>query len=267
MKTLVFLISALALFGQDSDRATVPFSDPSKPRTLIVTLLNGGITVRGYDGKDAIVEANSRGGIRIPRRGSTPPGMHRLENLSAGVDINEINNVLTVNGGMTHSADLTIQVPVQTSLKLRTLNGGDLVVENVSGEIEAENLNGAIRITNVSGSVLANSMNGKVTVSLDRVTPDKSMSFSSMNGTIDVTLPADVKARLKMKTDNGEIFIDDGLDVKLAATSGTSVVDDQRKRGGHYRVRMDRATYGDLNGGGPEIQFITFNGKIMIHKK
>ena len=267
MKSILLFVSAIALLGQDQDRATIPFSDPAKPRTLIVNLLNGSITVRGYEGKDAVVDANSRGGFRPPRRGSPPPGMHRLEGGTGTVEMSEINNVITVTGGITRHADLTIQVPVQTSLKLKTFNGGDLVVENISGEIEAENMNGAIRITNVSGSVLANSMNGRVTVSLDRVTPDKSMSFSSMNGEIDVTLPADIKARLKMKTDNGEIFVDDGFDIKLSANSSPPSVDDQRKYGGRYRVRLDRATYGDLNGGGPEMQFITFNGKIMIHKK
>ena len=77
---------------------------------------------------------------------------------------------------------MTIQVPTQTSLKLETLNGGAIVVENISGEIDAQNMNGAVTITNVSGSVLANSMNGKVNVSLNKVTPNKTMSFSTMNG-------------------------------------------------------------------------------------
>ena len=34
------------------------------------------------------------------------------------------------------------------------------------------------------------------------------MSFSSLNGTVDVTLPSDVKAKLMMKTNNGEIWSD-----------------------------------------------------------
>ncbi len=258
------------LVGQDTpDRVTVPFRDAAKARTLVVVVVNGGMTIRGYDGKDAIIEANSRGGpsrgrLRLP---SAPPGMHRIDNQNSGLDISEKDNVVTVNGGIMHSVDLLIQVPIQTSLKLKTLNGGHLTVENISGEIEAENTNGAVTITNVSGSVLANSMNGRVTVSLDRVTPDKSMSFSTMNGIIDVTLPADVKARLKMKTDNGEIYLDDGFDVKLDASSRAPVVSDRRSSGGRYRVRLDRTTYGDINGGGPEMQFTTYNGSILIHKK
>ena len=97
------------------------------------------------------------------------------------------------------SADVTMQVPAQTSLRLKTLNGGKIMVEDISGEIEAENTNGAVIITDVSGSVVANSTNGKVTVSLNKVTPNKNMSFSTLNGTVDVTLPADVKANLRMR--------------------------------------------------------------------
>lgn len=259
------LLAVTAVHGQDNpDRVTVPFRDASKPRTLAVKLIQGSITVRGYDGKDAIVESSAR--TRTSRHDRTPPpGMHRIDNMGGDLDVTEDNNVITVHGGVRRSSDVTIQVPRQTSLRLQTLNGGAIIIEDISGEIEAENMNGAVTITNAAGSVIANSMNGKINVSLDRVTAGKSMSFSTMNGTIDVTLPADVKANVKMKTDNGEIYTD--FDVKLDGSSHPPVVEDQRKSGGRYRVKMDKAMYGTINGGGPEMQFVTYNGNILIHKK
>ena len=152
----------------------------------------------------------------------------------------------------------------KTSLKLKTVNGGKISVEGVSGDIEADNTNGSVMITDVSGSVVASSTNGKVTVSLNKVTPNKNMSFSTLNGAIDVTLPADTKANLKMRTDNGDIITD--FDVKVEG-SHPPQVDDQRKNGGRYRVRMDKTIYGSINGGGPEIQMVTFNGSIYLRKK
>jgi len=256
--------SAVAVAQDAGDKVTVPFRDPSKPRTLVVKVINGGMTVRGYDGKDVIVEA--RGGIsgRTHRPSSVPDGMHRIDTNNSGLDVTEENNVMTIHAGIMHSADLTIQVPTQTSLRLTTMNGGKIQVENIAGEIEAENMNGAVTLTNVSGSVVANSMNGRVTVTLDHVTPNKTMSFSTMNGPIDVTLPADTKANLKMKSDNGDIWTD--FEVKVDGSRAPQV-DDQRKSNGRYRVRQDRTTYGSINGGGPEMQFTTYNGNIMIHKK
>ena len=252
-------------FGQDAgDKITVPFRDASKPRVVNVEVFNGSITVRGYSGNDAIVEATGRGSSRRGRPREVPDGMHQIGPASSGLDITEDNNVVTIRAGLTGSSDVTIQVPTQTSLKLRSVNGGKIVVEGISGEIDVQNMNGSVSVTNVSGSVLANSMNGKVTVSLDHVTPNKTMSFSSMNGTIDVTLPADVKANLKMKSDNGDIYSD--FDVKLSGSQPPQV-DDQRGKGGRYRIRVDKTMYGTINGGGPEMQFVTYNGNILIHKK
>jgi len=57
MQNLFFILPVLAgglAFAQDpGERITVPFSDPSRAHTLKVHLINGGITVKGYDGKDA----------------------------------------------------------------------------------------------------------------------------------------------------------------------------------------------------------------------
>jgi hypothetical protein len=255
------------LFGQDdADRVTVPFRDPSKPGTLHVDLINGSVTVRGYDGKDAVIESTGKGRDRVRRHAhDVPPGMHRIDNAGSGLDVVEDNNVISIKGGIMNSADIVIQVPRQTSLNLKSINGGKIRVENISGEVDAENLNGGIEVTNASGAVVAHSQNGKITASLSQVAANKSMSFVTMNGTVDVTLPADVKANLRMKTENGEIWSD--FDIKLDQTARAPVVDDQRKSGGRYRVRLDKSMYGSINGGGPELIMQTFNGSILIHKK
>jgi len=270
MQNLVFILPVLAgglAFAQDpGDRITVPFSDPSRAHTLKVHLINGGITVKGYDGKDAIIEMRGESGEE--RHHSRPPrgaeGMKRIDNGGAGLTAEEEDNVLTVGTrSINRSADLTIQVPVNTSLKLSCVNGGDIVVDRISGEIEVNNVNGGVTLTNVSGSVIAHALNKNVVVKLDKITPDKSMSFSSLNGDVDVTFPADTKARVKLKTDNGEIYSD--FEVKMDATS-RPVIEDGRPNRGKYRVRIDRNMYGTINGGGPEFQFQTFNGNVYIRK-
>lgn len=255
-------VGALA-FGQDSgDRVTVPFRDAGRPRTLVVSMIQGSITVRGYNGSDAIIEGSS--GSSRHRSSNAPPGMHRIDPSGSGLDVTEDNNVITIHGGVFRSSDITVQVPMQTSLRLKTVNGGKITVEGVSGDVEADNTNGSVIITDVAGSVVANSTNGKVTVTLNKVTANKNMSFSTLNGTVDVTLPADTKANLRMRTDNGDIWTD--FDVKVDGAHPPQV-DDQRRSGGKYRVRMDKTIYGSINGGGPEIQLVTFNGSIYLRKK
>jgi DUF4097 and DUF4098 domain-containing protein YvlB len=245
---------------------TVPFSDPSRAHTLKVSLLNGSITVKGYDGKDAVIESHGSQSAeqehrRVPHGAE---GMKRLTNTAMGLTAEEEDNVLTIGAHPGRDVDLVIQVPVNTSLKLSCVNGGDIVVDRISGEVEVNNTNGGVTLTNVSGSVIAHALNKNVTVKLNKITPDKSMSFSSLNGDIDVTLPADTKARVKLKTDNGEIYTD--FDIRMDASAQRPVVEDGRPSRGKYRVRVDHAMYGTINGGGPEFQFQTFNGNIYIRK-
>jgi len=246
---------------QNLARMTVAFSNPSQPRKLVVKTMMHRVTIKGYDGKDAIVESSAISERRRRER-NIPAGMHPLNVGGGGIEVSEANNVVTVSAETIFGGgEIQIQVPVETSVTVNTVNNG-VSVENISGEIDVESVNGPVSVTNSSGAVLATSVNGKVTVALDKVAPGKAMSFSTMNGVIDVTLPADIKANLKMKVDNGDVYTE--FDVKVTNDTFDTT---QSNTGRGVRIRGNKTTYGTINGGGPEMQFTTFNGRILIHKK
>ena len=254
-------VLALSVAAVAADRVTAAFSDPSRPGLLKVNLINGSIRVKGYSGKEVIVEARTSN--RDSERESRE-GLRRIPMTSSGLELQEENNVMSVGVGVPNrTVDLDIQTPVRTSLKLRTINDGEIRVEGVQGEIEVNDINGSVTLTNVSGSAVAHALNGRVTATFAQVDPQKPMSFSSLNGDIDVTLPATIKANVKLKSDHGEVFSD--FDITTREAAGP-VVEDSRSGKGKYRVRFDRAVYGTINGGGPEIQFSNFNGSIYIRK-
>jgi Putative adhesin len=275
---LAAVLAAQDARAQDNarQRIAMPFSNPTAPRKLVVDGVVGGVTIKGYDGKEAVVEYTPRGGVDFSRRSTTPPpeGMHRIGGVR-GLDVTEQDNTIRVNSNsfITGGTDFVIQVPMETSVRVNAFAGGAITVDNIAGEIEATNMAGPVSITNASGSVVAHSMAGKITVALSKVMPDKSMSFSTMNGDIDVTLPADTKARLTMKTDNGDIFtdFDVALDPQAAPVIEDRKVKEKTKEGTktvvRRRARNDGKTIGTINGGGPDMQFTTFNGRILIHKK
>lgn len=263
-----FLFAGALLAQDGGEKATVPLTDPSRPARIKVQLMAGGITVRGGDTKNVVVEARSGSGGSHEGRESGPGGMKRLELPgNAGLDIVEEDNVVTIKtASWNRPNDLVITVPRRSSLQLKCVNNGDIYVEQVSGEIDTDDLNGKITLKNVSGSVIAHSLNGSVVVSLDQIDPSKPMSFSTLNGDIDVTLPDNLKANVRMKTDNGEIYSD--FDVKLDSGSNpVPEVSAREQNGRRYHLRFDRALHGTINGGGPEFQFTSFNGQIYIHKK
>jgi len=232
-----------------------------------VSLLSGGIIVKGGEGKEVVVEAKSKDGksedsSNAPKRAQ---GMKRMKQAGSGLIAEEENNVVTVSTGLSeHSVDLLVQVPVNTSLKLNVVDDGDILVENVEGEIEVNNVDGDVKLNKVSGTVVAHTVDGDLMVSLLKVNPGKAMSFSSLDGDIDVTFPADLKASVKVHSNNGEIYSD--FEVQPAAAARTPVVKDERGKGGKFSVQIDKGVVGNINGGGPEVVFKTFDGDVYIRK-
>jgi DUF4097 and DUF4098 domain-containing protein YvlB len=263
---LLFVFATGAALTQDQpDRVNVPFSDPSRPKMLKASVLNGSIHVKGYDGKEAIVEARGEGGKHKRDHGDRSDGMHRIDIGGSGLSVEESDNVVTVGTrSINDNVEINIQVPFNTSLKLHDVNGGEISVDHIVGDVEIDVTNGRATATHISGSAIVHALNDRVLVTLDKITADKPMSFSSLNGDIDVTLPADLKAKVKLKSDNGAVYSD--FDIQVDAAARKPVVQDSGSGHGKYRVQFDRAMYGIINGGGPEMQLTTFNGNIYIRK-
>ncbi|MGH9662208.1 MAG: hypothetical protein ACRD96_26905, partial [Bryobacteraceae bacterium] len=120
------------MMAQDTDRVSVAFSDPSRPGLVRASLLHGSITVKGYAGKEVVVEAKRR------NRGAPPAatgGLKRLEIGTTGLEVEEENNVMKVGAASHRNAiDLVIQVPSRTNLKLNATNDGHITVEQVQGD-------------------------------------------------------------------------------------------------------------------------------------
>src|SRR5207253_9694169 len=187
-----------------ADHVSVALSDPARPALVKASLVNGGIAVKGYDGKEVVVEARARSS----ESGRSDSNMKRIVISSTGLSVEEENNEVRISSdSVMRAIDLTISVPVHTSLKLSTVNSGDIVVTGVDGQLHVNDVNGSVTLNNVSGSAVAHALNGRLLASFTRVN-QKPMAFSSLNGDIDVTFPADLKANLSLKSDRGEIFSD-----------------------------------------------------------
>jgi hypothetical protein len=231
------------------ERVTVNFSDPSRPGDLNVQLLDGSLTIRGTDRRDVLIEAS--GLRRLTQRG--------------GFSVDEQANTMRLSGSAGRDKRFTIEVPRRTNLKLSVVNGDSITVDGVEGDIETSNVNGpATTLTNVSGSVVAHATNGKIVATIARVAAQKAMAFSSLNGSVDVTLPASVKANVKLRSDQGDVFTD--FDIQMTASKEAPVVKDTRQSNGRYRIEIDRSLYGTINGGGPEFELRSFNGNVYLRR-
>ncbi len=251
--------------GDVKEQLVVPLSDPNKPGSLEVGLINGSIHVVGYAGKEVVIDATStnRTNSRSDERTTASNGMKRIQSGNPfDLSAEERNNQIEISASSHHNpVDLTIKVPQRFSLKLSTINRGNITVENVNGELEIRNVNGPIELTNISGSAVANTVNGNLTATFKGVDSNKPMAFSTLNGRVDVTFPASAKASVKLKSDRGDIFSDFDIDIDKAQPKVN-----RSSQSGMYRVSIEDWVYGKINGGGPEVMMKSMQGSIYVRK-
>lgn len=255
---LLVAASAMAQDGE-SQRIVVPLSNPGQPATLSVGMMTGSITVTAYEGSEIIVVATME---TEDDEAEPKDGMMRIPNTSIGLTIEESGNEVSVNADWSANATrVEIRVPTRTSVHLSTVNGGDIEVEGVSGVHELTNTNGGITAIGISGTVVASTTNGPVKVSFVSIDADVPMSFSTFNGEVDLTLPANTRADLHLNSGRGDIYTD--FEVALAPQQAKVSRDE---RGGKYRVRVEQEVVGSINGGGPEFRMKTYNGDIYVRR-
>lgn len=255
----------------------VPLSDPGRPAILEVSLVQGSVSVMGYDG-DEILVATGEGpqriggerererdfelGLRRDDDAASREGLRPIANTSMAFTVEERNNTVRVQNTSMRAGSLEISVPRRTSVRARATNNGSVNVTGVTGEHELGNVNGSIMATDIAGSVVANTANGDIRVTFTDVAADGAMSFTTFNGEIDVTFPGDLAADLRITTNRGEILTD--FDVEIEPQAPTVERDDA---GDQYRVSVSQDVVAAIGGGGPEIRFKSFNGDVLIRRR
>jgi hypothetical protein len=260
----VCLIIVTKFFAQSgsTEQMIVPLSNPGKPYTLKVNLIEGSIKVSSHEGQDIIINVTSWND-QEKRSVNRESGL-RLISTSGSYEVTakELDNTVTVySGNPVKPVDLDLKIPQDVKLNLRTVNHGNIEVTNVRGELEVNNVNKDIALFNISGSVVANTVNGDVTVTFISVDPDAPMAFSTLNGDISVTLPSATKANLKLKSDNGDVFSDFDIDIDKSQPRINKT-----SEAGMYKIQKDDWIYGKINGGGPEILMKNMMGEIYVKK-
>src|SRR5438552_14525078 len=95
--------------------------------------------------------------------------------------------------------DFEVKVPASSKLFLRTVNDGEIRVENTAGEFDIENVNGGIEMIQIAGSGRAYALNGKVRAVLSQ-NPKAESFFGSLNGKVEALFREGLSADLLFKT-------------------------------------------------------------------
>jgi len=155
--------------------------------------------------------------------------------------------------------EFRLQVPRETHITLRTVNGGDVSVRDIRGRFSVHNVNGGIEMQRVAGGGDAQTVNGDVKVTF-RENPREDSEFESVNGDIDLYFARGLSADFRFKTFNGDIYSD--FVVNSLPPRPMKV----ERRGSKTIYRGDRFAGGRVGAGGIEIKTETLNGDIRIRE-
>lgn len=279
MKFLVVVLTAmLTLAGgpgrsdrseKEDIRKTLQFSGGGTSNQIVVDNISGSIVVAGYDGTEVQVVAHRTSY-------GTSADRLRASKEKISLDIREEPGKIilfvdtpwrTGDGSVSYHGkedegfdadfDFELKVPSKTDFFLKTVNKGAITVLNMNGAFEVSNVNGAIDMSGITGAGLVSTVNGKVGVRF-RKNPDSRCGFKTINGSIEVEVPGELSADLKLKTFNGEVYSDfdvTGLPHRSSAPE---------RIGRRTLYRGDEFFSVRAGNGGPEMQFETLNGDIRI---
>ncbi len=257
---LVLLLADAAWAQQGSPQTfTIPLTRPGEAVALDISILSARITVIGEDRQDAqfVVRTSGHGRSII-----TPSGAKALNTGGFGIEIEERNNSIEVDADWRSGmVEIDARIPRRASVELSTTNDGSIEVRGISGELELTNVNGPITATAISGSVIAETVNDNITVAFVAIDKEKPMAFSSVNGDLDVSFPADAGLELHIDSAQGEIHSD--FEVEVVPTPPRI---ERRETDGGLEVRVDSEVVARINGGGTVVRFETLNGDIRVRK-
>ena len=158
------------------------------------------------------------------------------------------------------SFDFTVKAPRGTNLRLRTVNRGNIHVENTTGNFDVENINGGLDLVEVSGSGHAYALNRPLKVLFSR-NPAGASDFGSLNGDVEVGFRPGLSADVWMKTFNGHAYTD--FDVTTLPSRPAA----QERHDGKFVYKTNQFFGVRVGQGGPELKFDAFNGDIRIRNR
>jgi len=235
-KSIKIVITALGLLlsmsaaRSQSKEVTIKLSDPLKGGKLSAEFFYSSVKVIGYPGKDVIITAS---------------GFYD----SNKVTISEKNNVVSLLVEKPLTPNFVIKVPENFSITLKIQTAGNIYLENVSGDHDVSLVNGNITLQNIDGSISANTKYGNIKVDMNSVKKDTPLAFSNVMGIIEVSLPASLKANVKLQTEFAKVQSD--FDI---------VAPDSKD------ISKNNAN-GKINGGGSDILMRSVGGNIYLKKK
>ena len=250
---LLLLISTMCFLTMTTSAQKGEYKVNHSQGTLILSGLDD-VEVIGYDGTEVIFQIDDydeetderAAGLKIIN------SMGLDDNSGLGLSVEKEGSTVTATQ-IASSCDSEFHVKVPRGLSVEyehsTNQGGDVSVENVTGEIVISTSYGDVYLENVTGPMAIKSVYGSIEAVFESVSQTGSISLHSVYDLIDVTLPAATNADIDLKTPWGQIY--SNMDIQVSDSGRMT----------------QKAVSGSLNSGGVEIDLKSGYDNIYLRKK
>ncbi len=282
MKTLIAgLLILVAPCAMAQKTFKTEFSN-SESSTIEIAISLDNITIVGGTGNEIIIESigeNKSKNVlppvpdvpKIDENKEMPDrakGLKQInpsgkDNSGVGVYIEKQNNFARLSQSPNLLSDhYKITIPNKVKLNINDMHpyAGmskfNYLISNLENEITVTSINSNFKIENIKGPLVLNATNGSAEVKYSEVKTSKPISIVTVNGYVDLTLPASLKADMQLQSMNGEAYTD--FDIKEESSAP-----DMNLPGMNMFIME-----GKINGGGSlKINIHSINGDIYLRKK
>jgi len=142
--------------------------------------------------------------------------------------------------------EYTLTIPRTAVIDEIDLVNGNLLIVGVEGGMEAETVNGNIVVRDAAGDASLSTVNGGIEFFADRLDFGERIDLETVNGTVDLYLPASAGAEIRAESVNGRLSNDFDIEVHKGKYVGSDFK-------------------GTVGGGGARVDLETVNGSITVH--
>lgn len=249
LSTLFALSIAFGANAQDEYK----FSVSGK---LIVDGINK-ISFEGHSGSEVIISTTSKSSSKSERAEGLKliNGLGLEDNTGLGVSVTqEDGNTMMQELSSRSSRRYTVKVPKSVTVvyKHSTPHGSTVEFSKIEGELEVKTNHSKVKLDDVTGPMTISTVHGRIEANFSSLNQDGPVSLASSHGLVDVSLPADTKANLKLGSGWGEIYSDFDIDFE---------------RKGSLRSYSSNEVKGTINGGGVDFSATSSHGNVYLRKK
>ncbi len=220
ISALVCLFFSLTVLAQDFQRSYRVGAGGA----VSIRNVSGNVSVSGYNGGEIVVTGYKEG---------RDQDKISVEDLSSGNSV-DVRVRYPEHCDCNASIRFEVRVPSEIRYRFDSISSvsGNVEVSNVMGDLRAKSVSGQVKVKSVTGSVNASSVSGEVAVGgvdggvsakstsgnveveIRSLEGAESMDFASVSGNVNVKLPANLDAEVKMSTLSGDLKTDFPLTIE-----------------------------------------------------